>query len=152
MDTSPDFPVQYFPFIFIGLWLFISLFISLLSGWWSLSQNYRFRGKFIGKKFYMKSLRMRFMSHYNSCVNIGVNSDGLYFSVFPFFRFAHPPLFIPWYDVQNIEETKDLFIFKFYKIRFKQNPGITMTIGKRLGDKIFNDYRNKIPATSTLIR
>ncbi|MFB3894687.1 MAG: hypothetical protein ACE14V_00130 [bacterium] len=98
----------------------------------------------------MKSLGMRFMVHCGGC-NIGVNEEGIYFSVFPLYRFAHPPLFIPWFDIHSIEKTKDMFIFEFYKIRFKQNPDIPLLIGKRLGDKIFNEYKTRIQVASQLL-
>jgi hypothetical protein len=150
METSPELPFVYFLFIFIGLWVSISYFVSLAGGWWTLSKTYRFRGKFIGKKYHMRSIGMRSMAGYGFCVNIGVNPDGLYFSLSPLYRLAHPPFFIPWSDIHSIEETKDMFILKFYKIRFRLNPDIPIFIGKRLGNKIFKDYKNKIPAISML--
>jgi hypothetical protein len=39
---------------------------------------------------------------YRSCLNVRVSRVGVYLSIFPLFRFAHPPLLIPWSDVGSL--------------------------------------------------
>lgn len=151
METLPDFFLLYFIVIFIAFWIVVSFLNSLLEGWWFLSQNYRAHGKFIGKKYFLKTLwRRRFMMYHHFFVTIVVNSEGLYFSIFPLERLAHPPLFFPWYDIE-VEEAEPVFFSKVYKLRFKKNPKTPIYISRRLGNKIFKDYWNKIQSTSTFI-
>ncbi|MFB3896303.1 MAG: hypothetical protein ACE14V_08370 [bacterium] len=140
--------------IFVFGMVLLSFFINSFRGSWDkLAQYYRFQGKYKGKKYYMKSLGTGGFIHYRQysfCITIGVNNEGLYLSFFPLFRFAHYPLFIPWNEIERVEEANLLFSFRTYKLRFKQTPEITVSIEKGLGDMLFNDYWYKIPATSTL--
>jgi hypothetical protein len=49
------------------------------------------------------------MVNYGSCLTLQATRDGLYLAVFPLFRIAHPPLFIPWAELHNIKEKRSFF-------------------------------------------
>jgi hypothetical protein len=48
-----------------------------------------------GQKFSMQYVAFRWVE-YNGCLTIRVSPEGLYLAIWPLFRFAHPPLLIPW--------------------------------------------------------
>ena len=128
--------VPNFILFFIVLWISVSMLISVIGGWRSLSGDYRANFPYDGKKLRMKSVSMRWGTSYSNCVTIGANKEGLYLSVLPIFRIGHPTLFIPWADIST-EEGKQLFFFKVFKFKFVKHPNVPVVISKRLAEKIF---------------
>src|SRR5919198_5653126 len=100
---------RWFPVIFGGGWIGISLLLSWISGWRALAERYRATQRCTGVRFWMKSAAMRWGVGYRSSVNFGVDSSGLFLSVFPLFRAGHPPLLIPWADISFSRERGWLF-------------------------------------------
>ncbi len=102
--TAQDFMQHYFffvfPIFFVCLWLFICAMISYAGGWSSLAQVFRAQFPFTGTKWRLQSGRMRWAIGYNNCLDIGADPLGLYLAVFPFVRFMHPPLLIPWSQIK----------------------------------------------------
>lgn len=79
----------------------VSLILKYVGGWASLSDRFRFHGKFTGSRWWGQSAQMRWISGYRRCLIVGANEDGLYIATFPFFPFGHPPLLIPWSEVSH---------------------------------------------------
>jgi len=127
----------HFLLFFLLFWCCVSLLISFLSGWRSLSGFYRANFPFDGRKLRMKSAGMRWGTNYSACLTIGVNREGLFLAVIPFFRIGHPPLFIPWDDISS-EDRKKLFFFRTVKFIFRKCPGIHMVFSKKLAERIFS--------------
>ncbi len=78
--------------------------IGSVSGWLALAARFRQQSepygdtKAAGPWFY--SVYMRFWSHYGSIVRMIASDDALYLSVLLPFRAGHPPLRIPWNEIQ----------------------------------------------------
>jgi hypothetical protein len=89
------------PLYFLGLWAFISLMLSFIGGWRSLAKAYPYHGQSTGTLLRFRSAAFRFGTSYRNCVTFGVSPAGLYIEPFFLFRLFHPPMFIPWHDVQN---------------------------------------------------
>ncbi len=138
MDTSFIDPSKshYFPILFIILWIGICFLLSLISGWWALSKNYRANYPFSGKKLRMKSATMRWGTNYGGCLTIGANREGLYLAIFPIFRINHPPLFIPWNDIST-ETGKQFVFFNIVKFNFRKSSNIPLIVSTKLADRIF---------------
>lgn len=130
---DPNDPKQ-FLIVFICLWLFISVSISYISGWWSLSQYYRTKTYNFKKIWRFQTIAMRMMARYGGCINIGVTDKGLFLSVLFLFRFAHPPLFIPWEDI-SAEKYNFLFI-KSVKLSFSKVPNVPLYLRDKLARNI----------------
>jgi hypothetical protein len=43
---------------------------------------------------------MRWIAGYGNCLTVGASPDGFYLAISPLFRFRHPPLLIPWTEVE----------------------------------------------------
>ena len=138
MDTSFIDPSKsyYFPILFFLFWISICMLLSIISGWKSLSKNYRADFPFNGKKLRMKNATMRWGTNYGGCLTIGANREGLYLALFPIFRINHPPLFIPWKDIST-ENGKKLLFFNIVKFFFLKNSNVPFIISKKLADRIF---------------
>ncbi len=122
-----------FPVFFIGMWVFVSFLLSLFGGWRNLGSIYLADGNFAGEKFYFQSLKMGFVN-YNSCVNIGVNENSIYISVFPIFRVGHPPLRIPLSEIQG-KEYKGWF-FRYVNIKAARAKDTNIKLFKKQADRI----------------
>jgi len=62
--------------------------------------------------------------------NIGVNVDGLYIAQPFIFRIGHPQIFIPWHDINVVEDNDS---YKRIEIHFKNVPDITFEVSRRFG-------------------
>jgi hypothetical protein len=93
-----------FAVFFIAVWYLALSLIGIMSGWHALSKRFKQETapygeiKAVGPFFY--SIYMRFWSHYSSVVRLTAASDGLYASALFLFRIGHPPLRIPWNEIQ----------------------------------------------------
>ncbi|MGB0065553.1 MAG: hypothetical protein WBP85_13980 [Terracidiphilus sp.] len=93
-----------FAVFFIALWCAVSFLISYIGGWFALSKRFKRQSepygetKSAGPFFY--TVYMRWWGHYSSVVRLTAASDALYASVLFPFRVFHPPLRIPWDQIQ----------------------------------------------------
>ena len=124
------------PLIILGCvlwWAFVLNLIGWTGGWWALARHHRAPARFEGTRFRMCSGKLGW-SNYGSCLTIGVNATGLRLSV-PFaFRPGHPPLFIPWSEIEATP-TKG-WLFRYLDLRFRQVPHLQLRLGHSLGLKI----------------
>lgn len=114
-------------------WAFVLNVIGLLSGWSSLAHHYRARAPFDLTQTFLGSGRLG-LSNYGGCLVFGVNADGLSLKVFFPFRPGHPPLFIPWSDIDA--SAVEGWIFGYLDLRFRQAPGVRLRVAASLGAKI----------------
>ena len=93
---------------FVLLWLFICAMSAKFGSWKKLSNTYATLGLPTGKMYRFRSARMGKVK-YNNALNVQVSSRGLYLVPIIFFRFAHPPILIPWRDIR-LEEEKSFML------------------------------------------
>lgn len=95
------------------MWFGITALLSLTGGWPSLATHFRATQPANGDLFRFVSGSMgakRFPVSYGGCLFVAVNSIGFHLSIFFPFRFQTPPLFIPWSQVESVEQKRFLFI------------------------------------------
>jgi hypothetical protein len=129
------------------LWMCTCLGISLFSGWWDLGRVYRATRPFAGPLWRFQSAGLRWNTSYGGIVSIGVTAEGLYLSVLFLFRIAHPPLFIPWYDI-SAKPKKAWFVIHLVELRFRQVPDVPVYLQRRLADRIQNQVGPAWPGGS----
>lgn len=93
------------PFAFVGIWLFITGLLAVLSGWPSLTQGFRARDKPSGERFSRQVVRVGVVPE-NGVTNLIVCDEGLYLRAFPLFRLLRPPLLIPWASIRLVRHRK----------------------------------------------
>jgi hypothetical protein len=108
--------------------------ISRVTGWHRLAERYRFEGEMPEKRWRWRSGRMRWTTRYGNCLNFSADQRGLYMSVVAFFRPFHPPLFIPWNEIEVGE--KSLFFIPKREFILGRQARIPLWISTRLGEEI----------------
>jgi hypothetical protein len=109
--SSSQFPV-WIPFFVIGLWLFLSAFFALSSGWPALADQFRAPFRPEGQKVRSQVKQMGTVPE-NRVTHLIISDHGLYLYVFFLFRFLHPPLLIPWNEVSLVGEHKTLWWYTY---------------------------------------
>ncbi|MEN6622881.1 MAG: hypothetical protein ABFD50_15190 [Smithella sp.] len=130
------FPIIIFLIFFIGIWLFVCFILSRVSGWDRLASKYQNDGTFNGKRWHFRSCRMNGYVNYNGCLTFGASSAGLYMKVLPLFRFHHPPLLIPWSEIQEKKEKGTMF--NYQELTFTSVPTVRLSLLESLGEKLLS--------------
>ncbi len=113
--------------IFCGL----SWMMSALSGWRDLAHRFRYHGKFRGEMYRFRDWGSspwplsRDVSGFGT-LNAGMNEEGLYLVPIIPVRLFHPPLLIPWGEIEAVPQGK--FFFR-YRVVFRSVPGVALYVG-----------------------
>jgi hypothetical protein len=126
-------PLHILVFVVV-LWCSVSFLIGFVSGWFSLSRRFIKQSEPYGETrsagpfFY--GVCMRFWLSYNQVIRMTAAEDALYLSVFFLFRIGHPPLCIPWKEIQ-LGRTKFLWR-RFVVLTLGNKEHIPMRISERM--------------------
>ena len=93
MDPNQSLPL--FLLSFVGLWLFMSGLFAVISGWFSLAQDFKAMNKPAGEKITGQVKQFGIVPE-NRVTHMVLSNSGLYLDASVLFRFMHPPLLIPW--------------------------------------------------------
>ena len=118
-----------FPLFFLG----IVYLISHISGWRSLATNYpaqEARPRNLIRT-HSSVTGMVGMARYKNALRVGYNDQGLHLAVASVFAVAHPPLFIPW---RNIQAVKEVGLIKYLE-RLSLTDGQTISLPIQLVDE-----------------
>ncbi len=129
------------PIVVVAWGWFITQGIARISGWSRLAEQYRATEPFQGERWRFQSVQMRYLSHYNNCVTFGADSQGLYIAMLFLVRPGHPPLLIPWQELEI--RPKQRFGMSGYELSFPRVPGVTIWALRRLGEKIVHAARER---------
>ncbi len=108
----------------------INLATWRLSGFPQLIRHYGWRSSFVGSEWYWQSVAIGWLS-YRSCVTVGLNTTGLYMAPWAIFRAGHPPLLIPWSELQ-VEGSQWWWLMRVYPLRTKACPNVVIRIPQQL--------------------
>jgi hypothetical protein len=126
----------------IILWCVQSYLSSMASGWHTLVPRFRSASEYLGetltiirfpREICMRSW-MRYWRDYTNVVQLAPDADGLQLSVFFPFRIGHPPLLIPWREID--EQTVDGFWRSYVVLILGRTERIPMRISKRVADDL----------------
>jgi hypothetical protein len=114
----------------------ILLVISRISGWARLSERFGATEPFLGEIWNWQSARFRGWCNYNNSLKVGANLDGLYIAPMFTLRLFHPPLLIPWREIEV--ETGKLFFGYYDTVRFRlgTEERVTMRIYGKLVNRV----------------
>lgn len=111
----------WFQMLFVAFWLFICGVLAYLGGWASLASAYRVEQAPEGERFRFVSgsLGIRYFPvSYGNCLFVTVDPKGFYLSILFPFRFMHPRLYLPLASIEEIVESRFLFI-RIVRLRMK---------------------------------
>lgn len=130
-----------FPFLFVGMWLFVTSILSLFAGWAALREQFpnrdeaplkrlRFQSGLIGKG---KMWNPWGNVNYGNCLQLDICPSGLRVAIWRFFGPFSPPFFVPWARIA-VEE-KRFLLWRFYRLSFAPDLS-ALTIRRRAFAKI----------------
>jgi len=104
--------------------------ISLLGGWIFIARRYPDR-PFAAERSYAWASGYfgRILGGYRMCISVVMNSFGLRLSIFPLFRFLHPPMVIPWSEIRTCSRAR-LFGFQSALARWSRPIYLFAFLGK----------------------
>jgi hypothetical protein len=111
--------------------------MSVLGGWHRLAGHFRDFGPPQGKRFLFASMSMGpkgFQTNYGGCLTVFLGRKGIRLSVWLPFRFMHPPLLIPWTEIESVHQEK-IFFRIHYVIQIRKTRTRMVFFGK-LGQSI----------------
>jgi hypothetical protein len=114
MSDPQPFPVWIFllfPVAFAAVWLLVTGLLGTLGGWSALARLYPDHGdapagdvvEIPGTSLGLQRAGMPFPVRYKRCVTVLLSATGVHLRVMALFRFRHPPLLIPWAQVERME-------------------------------------------------
>jgi hypothetical protein len=129
-----------FPFVFGLFWCGIVSMLSFGGGWHRVAKRFPRQRQPQGKRYGSGSGAFGGVN-YNGCLIVHASAEGLDIHVWPMFRIAHPPIFLPWTEINN---PKPIGFFLSY-IRFKAGSPSAGTI--TLQAKVFEQMPAEPPAS-----
>jgi hypothetical protein len=130
----------------LGIALVALVMVSHLSGWASLAERYRCLETFAGSRWNFQYGQFRWFASYRNCLTIGADPHGLFLWIFPLFRVAHPPLFIPWREISISH--KRTFWTNQLQFRLDNEIKIPLTIREGLAQKLQTAAASSWPTES----
>lgn len=122
--------------LFVAVWIGSMYLIAFAGGWRDLARVYRSDLPMeLAHEWRNRGGQMRNTTRYNGCLNLGANSIGLRLSLWSLFRPGHPPLFIPWTDIQATP-VRGMF-FEMLEFSFARVPGVTLKVRRELGEEVW---------------
>lgn len=133
-----------------AIWCISSYVVSLFSGWHALATRFRAQSEPAGPMetagpfFY--TIYLRSWTHYNSVVRVTAAQDALYLSVLVLFRFAHPPLRIPWEEITFSRARR--FWRDYVVLTLGREERVPLRISERMARKLGLLNRPEAPVPS----
>lgn len=142
MQADPNQLPPYFPLIVcafvVGIFCAVCFLSSLLTGWHALAKRFRAESEPYGVTKsagpFPYTVYTRWLSHYSFIIRMTAAEDGLYLSVIFLLRVGHPPLRVPWNEVQ-IQRTK-WFWQRFILLTLGTQERIPMRISERMAGNL----------------
>lgn len=124
------------------IWFGLLHLLARIGGWSRLARHYRTFESFAGE-----AIRFQFgyvgYVRYKGALTFGADAKGLYLAMFALLRPGHPPLVVPWGQLEAERIGKDRVA-----LRFKQVPGVVLKITRRLAQRVLAG-RGLLPEEST---
>ena len=144
----PPYIVVIMATISLAVFCFVSFLSSVLSGWHTLSKRFRAESEPYGATRsagpFPYTVYTRYWSHYSFIIRMTAAEDALYLTVLLILRIGHPPLRIPWNEIQLSKTT--YFRQPLVLLTLGEQERIPMRISERMAGKL--GILERIPASS----
>jgi hypothetical protein len=123
--------------LFVAIWIGGVTLIAVLSGWRALAIDYHAdrsgRMRVPTETYTLQTLLMGVSRHKN-CITVRLYNDGVELTPMVFFRFAHPPLFIPRAAISDVQPHPGLSD----AVTFRVNDRSITLRGRAAGSRFWN--------------
>jgi hypothetical protein len=113
MTDSGEFPL-WFPFCFVGLWLFVCALLAEISRWPALARRFPGGERPEGTVLRGQVIGIGLVGE-NNVTYLVPTPTGLYMYAHLLFRFRRPPILVPWSEVQY-ESTRQFLWMRSHKL------------------------------------
>ena len=152
MQADPNQLPPYFllivPTVIVSIFCSVCYLSSVLTGWHTLSKRFRAESEPYGATRsagpFPYTVYTRYWSHYSFIIRMTAAEDALYLSVLLILRIGHPPLRIPWNEIQLSKTT--YFMRPLILLTLGEQERIPMRISERMAGKL--GIVESIPANS----
>jgi hypothetical protein len=148
LNPLPPYFVLIVPVVVVSTFCFVSYLSSILTGWHRLSKRFRAESEPYGDTRtagpFPYTVYTRYWSHYSSCIRMTAAEDALYLSMIFFLRIGHPPLRIPWNEIQ-FSRTR-CFWRQLVVVTLGNQERIPMRISERMANKL--GILDRLPGTA----
>jgi hypothetical protein len=148
LNQLPPFIVVIMTTVSFAVFYCVSFLSSVLSGWHTLSKRFRAESEPYGATKsagpFPYTVYTRYWSHYSFIIRMTAAEDALYLSVLFLLRLGHPPLRIPWNEIQVSKTT--YFRQPMILLTLGERERIPMRISERMAGKL--GILERIPANS----
>ena len=128
---------------FVALWLANCALISRISRWQRLASEFRVSpGSDLAPQIRPYVAWMRFHVRYDNVMHIDGDPEGLSLSVMFLFNFQHPPLRIPW-DQIEVQNFTFLGLFSGMKLLLGREARIPLSFYNREARELVAQYANR---------
>jgi hypothetical protein len=145
VNSYLDNPIGFIVF-FLVLWCTVCFLISFITGWHALVRRFRKQSEPYGETRtagpFLYTVYMRFWSHYGGVIRVTAAGDALYLSVLSLFRIGHPPLRVPWEEIQ-FKRTRYLWL-KLIQLTLGDEEKIPLRISERMARNL--GILDRVPA------
>ena len=115
---------------------------SRVSGWRTLAQRYPLRGSRPPARVRLGYGVFRGWIGYNGGLIVAVDARGLYLAAMPVvLSFCHPPIFIPWSEIEWIRRDRRFGFVTVYRIGARQAPEMSFALRAGTFGRIREDAR-----------
>jgi hypothetical protein len=137
--------VAAFCIFFPLLWTGIVMFLSRASGWHGLAQRFACPVAPAGETHSAQSAMFGW-ARYKSTVTVTIADQGVHLALFFLFKMGHPPILIPWSEIESAETSSYLF---FKTTRLKLRSGVTIDVWGGSAEPLKAAFEKRQPAVAT---
>jgi len=118
-----------FILLFVAIWTFVLWIASRASGWRRMAQRFGGPGPFasVGERVRFASAQIGW-ANYGGALDLRVSASGVYLATVWVFRPFHPPLFVPWAEIE-VQPTRGPGVAPW--LTFRSVPGVRIRFSKR---------------------
>jgi len=116
---------------FVLLWIGGLWFTAWAGGWRRLAERFGNPPSFEGEVTPASSARIRFFFLYKGTLDLGVSEMGLYLAPRRLYRLFHPPLLIPWTEIQAEMRGRGMWAWSGLHLTFPSVANTTITFYSR---------------------
>ncbi len=137
------------PFVFVVVWMAVAFVTAHIGGWATLSREFATQQPAPASNRFGAGRISMGAASYRGGVSIVPEKRGLWISMTPMFRFAHPSMLVPWRAVSSVEERSGAFGSRFYKFTVQsQSASVKITFYNAPLAKALNAARETHLTTS----
>lgn len=135
-------PTWVWPLVFLPLVWTAAMAVASAGGWGAVARAYPARGRRPERVWRFRSLEIRagwLPSNYGGVVTVGADPAGLYFAVFWPFRPFHPPICVPWANLQT--EARKSWLGSHVAWQFDGVDRVTFRVSRQLAEAVADACR-----------